>query len=258
MPRSLWILALCILGVSGAVALPDSLGTPQASPASPPSPLNLSFGVYAGYTSVLMDDVNKILKETEEELRNFGGPSANLANGGIILGGCVGGRIDRFVFGVDVSYFNVSGSMEFTQNTETLDEEIATKCWIFLGKVGYRVTERPDYSIDLLLGGGYGLASAEVRTDYIDRLNPDNSIIVHADLDGGRFAIAPEGVLHVPVGSLQLDFRGGYRFADMGVLKGPGSVNGTDIGETNLTVHGKDARFDLSGFFLTGGLSLTF
>jgi hypothetical protein len=157
---------------------------------------------------------------------------------------------------VEASWLKATGSYALEYNTEDLREEIVTDLWAILATVGYRATLKPDYVLDLMIAGGLGIGSARYELDYVDPLVPANSITINGDFDGSGFVLMPQAVVRVPFGIFQLDLRGGYRFANLGVMKGPVSVNGQDLGEQNLLLEDRDVEFDYSGFVLSGGISI--
>jgi hypothetical protein len=203
-----------------------------------------------------MTDPNNILREREADLRRLGGPSAELLGGGLLFGGHVTASYGRLLVGVDVSRMSATGTYEIIYNTQRLREEFATDLWALLASVGYRAVEKPDYQLDVLLSGGYGIGSVEYARDSVDAPVPSSAISFRGEFDGGGVVLMPQVVLRLPLGALSLDFRGGYRWADLGAIAGPVRVNGGDRGEQHLGFEGRNVEYDFSGIVASGGLSI--
>lgn len=257
MSRWLFLLALpLLLPIHRAAALPPAApGADSASPGAPPE-WHLWIGPAVGYSGVLMTDPNNILREREVDLRRLGGPSAELIGGGLLFGGQVTASYGRVLLGLDVSRMSATGSYEIIYNTQRVREEFSTDLWSVLASVGYRAVLKPDYQLDVMLSGGYGLGSVEYARDSVDAPVPSSALSFRGDFDGGGIVIMPQMVLRIPLGAVSLDFRGGYRWADLGEIAGPVRVNGEDRGEQHLGFEGRNVEYDFSGVVASGGLSI--
>lgn len=257
MPRSLLIVMFPLLFPIPLVAAQPAAvpGADSSSPGAPPE-WHLWIGPAVGYSGVLMTDPNNILREREADLRRLGGPSAELIGGGMVFGGQVTASYGRVLLGLDVSWMSATGTYEMIYNTQRVREEFSTDLWSVLASVGYRAVLKPDYRLDLLLSGGYGIGSVRYARDSVDAPVPSSAISFRGDFDGGGVVIMPQMILRIPLGAVSLDFRGGYRWADLGEIAGPVRVNGEDRGEQHLGFEGRKVEYDFSGVVASGGLSV--
>lgn len=225
------------------------------------------FKFRGGYSTLAMGDVNDDMNDDVELFRSLGASmsSPDEINGNFTFGGEVSLPVSPLIFiSCSGGYISAKTDSSYSDFTGSVEIEKKVKSFDILANILF-YPEIPGANIRFYFGGGGGISFASnVQTlNIIDNIDPSNNLDGEGKYSGSGLIGNIRAGIEIPVESLSPAFiflDAGYKFGNVGHLKGDMVINGTTFSSNQEAVNnaGVAVDFDFSGFSINGGIGLQF